>query len=95
MKIVSIGLFRWDEKTAEPVMLAIEQEVSEFSYFTRSSVREMTKFFSRTFIKRTPRGKRQSVAHEEYLCHCFLRHDGLGAVVVADDEGGTWYGHTD
>lgn len=28
------------------------------------SVREMINFFSRTFIKRTPAGQRQSIQHE-------------------------------
>jgi synaptobrevin family protein YKT6 len=46
----------------------------------------MLTFFSRTFIKRTEKGSRQTVQHEEYNCHVYLRADGLGICAVADME---------
>ena len=58
----------------------------------------MLTFISRTLIQRTNPSERQSVSHEgishslfvlwvvDYMCHCYLRQDGLGAVVVTDKE---------
>ncbi|KAH9117460.1 hypothetical protein LEN26_012678 [Aphanomyces euteiches] len=46
----------------------------------------MINFFSRTFIKRTAKGQRQSIQHEEYTCHVYVRQDGLAGIVVCDQE---------
>lgn len=58
----------------------------------------MLTFISRTLIQRTNPSERQSVSHEgifcpffvlwfvDYMCHCYLRQDGLGAVIVTDKE---------
>ena len=46
----------------------------------------MINFFSRTFIKRTELGQRQSIQHEEYNCHVYVRRDGLSGIVVCDQE---------
>ncbi|TYZ57073.1 hypothetical protein PybrP1_003555, partial [[Pythium] brassicae (nom. inval.)] len=86
MKIVSIQLLRQAENGGEPVILSATYEVSSFGYFQRSGIREMINFFSKTFIKRTGLGVRQSVQHEEYMCHVFVRRDGIAGIVVADQE---------
>ncbi|TMW61990.1 hypothetical protein Poli38472_009483 [Pythium oligandrum] len=86
MKIVSIQLLRQDASGGEPTILSAGYEVSSFGYFQRSGIREMINFFSKTFIKRTPAGQRQSVQHEDYYCHVFVRRDGLSGIVVADQE---------
>ena len=36
MKILSIGICRWNEDTEEPVVLHNNHEVSEFGFFQRS-----------------------------------------------------------
>ena len=87
MKIVALSVQTYRSgQTENSVQLAAAYELSSFGYFTRSSVKEMCTFVSRTFLKRTPRGQRQSVEHEEYIVHCYLRSDGLGAVCVSDRE---------
>jgi synaptobrevin family protein YKT6 len=86
MKIVSIGLLKWRSDTLEPIILAQEMELSNFGFFQRGSVAEMIRFFCRTFVKRTPHGTMQSVQHEEYNIHIYLRTDGLAGVVVSDLE---------
>ncbi|GAB9474959.1 Synaptobrevin-like protein [Globisporangium polare] len=86
MKIVSIQLLRQAENGGEPVILSAAYEVSSFGYFQRSGVREMINFFSKTFIKRTGLGVRQSIQHEEYMCHVYVRRDGISGIVVADQE---------
>lgn len=47
------------------------------------SAKEFIRFFCRTFIQRTSPGKRQSVEHENYMVHCYLRSDGLGCVTAS------------
>ncbi len=86
MKILSIAILRYNGDTEEPIMLHSAQDLSSFGYFQRSTVKEFLIFATRTVLKRTPQGKRQSVLYEENLCHCYLRSDGLGAVLVADNE---------
>ncbi|RHY94649.1 hypothetical protein DYB37_011459 [Aphanomyces astaci] len=77
---------RADQGDAEPPILASAFDLNSFNYFKRSTVRDMINFFSRTFIKRTPKGQRQSIQHEEYNCHVYVRQDGLAGIVVCDQE---------
>ncbi|ETV65850.1 hypothetical protein H257_17572 [Aphanomyces astaci] len=86
MKIVAIQFLRADQGDAEPPILASAFDLNSFGYFKRSTVRDMINFFSRTFIKRTPKGQRQSIQHEEYNCHVYVRQDGLAGIVVCDQE---------
>jgi len=46
----------------------------------------MLLFLTKTFTKRTERGQRQSVEHEGYVVHCYVRSDGLGGTVTTDQE---------
>lgn len=46
----------------------------------------MINFFSRTFIKRSQAGQRQSIQHEEYTCHVYVKADGLSGIAVTDQE---------
>jgi synaptobrevin homolog YKT6 len=41
---------------------------------------------SKTFLKRTQPGQRQSVSHESYVVHCYVRSDGLGGTVITDSD---------
>lgn len=43
-------------------------------------------FLSKTFSKRTEPGQRQSITHEGYVVHCYVRSDGLGGTVTTDLE---------
>jgi synaptobrevin homolog YKT6 len=43
-------------------------------------------FLTKTFLKRTEPGQRQSVEHEGYVVHCYVRSDGLGGAVTTDME---------
>ena len=63
MKITSLSLFRYMGEHGEPVKLANAQDLSNFGYFERSTVKEMLVFVSRTIVKRTQPGQRQSVQH--------------------------------
>jgi synaptobrevin homolog YKT6 len=46
----------------------------------------MLLFLCKTFLKRTAPGQRQSVEHEGYVVHCYVRSDGLGGSVTTDQE---------
>jgi len=43
-------------------------------------------FLTKTFTKRTEPGQRQSITHEGYVVHCYVRSDGLGGTVTTDLE---------
>ena len=43
-------------------------------------------FLTKTFMKRTEPGQRQSITHEGYVVHCYVRSDGLGGTVITDEE---------
>ena len=46
----------------------------------------MLSFLSKTFTKRTAKGQRQSITHESYVVHCYVRSDGLAGTVTTDLE---------
>jgi synaptobrevin family protein YKT6 len=46
----------------------------------------MLVFLTKTFSKRTQPGQRQSITHEGYVVHCYVRSDGLGGTVITDTE---------
>ena len=46
----------------------------------------MLTFFTKTFTKRTEPGQRQSITHEQYVVHCYVRTDGLAGAVTTDLE---------
>lgn len=72
--------------TPEPVLLATAFDLSSYGFFQRSNVKEFIIFFTRTLVKRTARGTRQSIDHENYVVHVHLRQDGLAGVAVCDAE---------
>ncbi|KAJ1417791.1 soluble NSF attachment protein receptor [Ochromonadaceae sp. CCMP2298] len=86
MKILGIGILRFNADTSEPVMITQTCELSSFGFFQRGTVREMLTFFNKTIAKRTPPGQRQSVQNEEYFVHVYMRADGLCGSVTCDSE---------
>jgi len=56
------------------------------NYGSSQSVKEMLLFLTKTFLKRTEPGQRQSVEHEGYVVHCYVRSDGLAGTVTTDME---------
>lgn len=86
MKIIGFSILKWCGDTEAPVYLCTATDLSSFGFWERSTAAQFVKFISRELIKRTPRGKRQTVAHEGNNVHTYLRADGLGAAIVADME---------
>ena len=85
VKITALPLWKWTGDNQEPTCLGKTEDVDEFGYFQRSSVREMLTFISRTIVKRTQPGQRQSVEQDQYLVHVSNR-GGLVAIAVMDKE---------
>mmetsp|Transcript_25512 Transcript_25512/g.25759 ORF Transcript_25512/g.25759 Transcript_25512/m.25759 type:complete len:200 (+) Transcript_25512:97-696(+) len=86
MRILAIGILRYNSDCEDSIMLVQACELSSFGFFQRGSAREMITFFSKTICKRTPPGQRQSVQNQDYFVHVFMRTDGLCGCVTCDSE---------
>ena len=73
---------------ADPILLHMVQDLSEYGYFERSTMRQIVTMFIRLVAKRTPAGTRQTVQHAESgnFVHCYKQSDGLGVSVLSDSE---------
>ena len=85
MKVTALSLWKWSGANRDPVALGKSENVDEFGYFQRASVREMLTFISKTIVTRTQPGQRQSVEQDSYLVHVINRN-GLAAIGVMDKE---------
>lgn len=86
MKVVGIAIVRTGSDLNDPIPMTVASDLSSFGFFQRQSVKEMLNFLTKTFMKRTEPGQRQSVEHEGYVVHCYVRSDGLGGTVTTDLE---------
>lgn len=83
MKIYYIGIL----KVGEPVVeLCSARDLSQFSFFERSSVSQFMTFFSETVSQRTAAGQRQSIEEGNYVGHTYTRSEGLSCVIITDKE---------
>jgi len=80
-------LYKYNEDK-EPYCLCAVSDLSGFNYFTRNTVAEHLRFASRTVVQRTTPGTRQTVGLKDnpFLCHTYVRADGLSGVLVADKD---------
>lgn len=83
MKIYYIGILRVGESVVE---LTSARDLSQFSFFERSSVSQFMTFFSETVSQRTLAGQRQSIEEGNYVGHTYTRLEGLSCVVITDKE---------
>jgi len=85
-KVVGIAIVRTGHELNEPIPITTANDLASFGYFQRQTVKEMLTFLTKTFTKRTEPGQRQSVTHEGYIVHCYVRSDGLAGTVTTDAE---------
>jgi synaptobrevin family protein YKT6 len=85
MKVIDISILN-TLTDGDPIPLSTATDLSSYGFFQRQSVKEMITFFTKTFTKRTQPGQRQSITHESYVVHCYVRSDGLGGTVTTDLE---------
>lgn len=86
MKVVDISILNNSPQLEEPISLTSATDLSSYGYFQKEGVKQMLLFFNKTFIKRTQPGQRQSITHESYIVHCYVRSDGLAGSVTTDLE---------
>mmetsp|Transcript_13926 Transcript_13926/g.16638 ORF Transcript_13926/g.16638 Transcript_13926/m.16638 type:complete len:202 (+) Transcript_13926:81-686(+) len=88
MKILAIAIMRHQGEGKDPIGLARVEDLSNFSYFTRSTIREHLTFAIRTVAQRTKPGFRQTVGLKdiEFVCHVHVRSNGICGLVVSDEE---------
>ena len=87
MKLIGATVLRFNKPgDAAPLLLSSAYDLSSFGFFQRGTVKDMCIFISRTLVERTALGLRQSVQNQEYMCHVYLRGDGLGGVIICDME---------
>nr|CAG4649710.1 EOG090X0E6P [Scapholeberis mucronata]SVE93898.1 EOG090X0E6P [Scapholeberis mucronata] len=85
VKLYSLAvLFRKDN--GPPQLLKAAYDLASFGFFQRSSIQEFMAFTTKILTERTQAASRQSVKQNEYMCHIYVRADGLGGVVIADTE---------
>jgi len=87
VKLFSLSVIRRptdDPVSGRCVTLKSSFDLNSFGFFQRASVQEFLGFSSTTIVERTGLATRQSVKEREYLCHVYVRADGLGAVLVSD-----------
>jgi len=78
----------------DPSVLKAAFDLTSFGYFQRSSIQEFIRFTSKILAERTPLAQRQSVKENEYMCHVYVRADGLVGVCVSDEEYQTRVAHS-
>eukprot|EP00300_Choanocystis_sp_HF-7_P025951 c2833_g1_i1.p1 GENE.c2833_g1_i1~~c2833_g1_i1.p1 ORF type:complete len:218 (+),score=38.73 c2833_g1_i1:1-654(+) len=91
MPVLSICVFKSNGFRNEPFLLSVCHDMSSFSFWERSTVKEFAAFGCRTVVGRTNPGDRQSVIQpkndaldDEYVCHCRVRPDLLACAVITD-----------
>ncbi|KAJ3277256.1 palmitoyltransferase [Borealophlyctis nickersoniae] len=65
-------------------ILAMESDLSTFSYFQRGTRAEFLTFFVKTVTERTGLGQRAKIEEAGSVAHVFVRADGLAAVLVSE-----------
>lgn len=86
MKIYYIGVLRNLNSGEKALELTSAKDISDFSFFERTSVGQFMSFFSETIAQRTEAGKRQSVEEGNYVGHAYARSEGVCGILITDKE---------
>lgn len=84
MKLVSISILYKADKGAHQLKAAYD--LSTFGFFQRGTIQDFIVFTSKILAERTGVTVRQSVKEAEYMCHVFVRSDGLTGVCLSDHD---------
>nr|CAG4648270.1 EOG090X0E6P [Moina brachiata]SVE93278.1 EOG090X0E6P [Moina brachiata] len=85
VKLYSLSVLLRKEN-ASPQLLRAAHDLSSFGFFQRTSIQEFMSFTAKILTERTQSASRQSVKQGEYMCHIYVRADGLAGVLIADHE---------
>ncbi|KAF6779726.1 hypothetical protein AHF37_00943 [Paragonimus kellicotti] len=84
MKLFSLQiLYKTDNQSK---VLQASHELSTFSYFHRSNIREFMVFTGKLVCDKTERCQRGLVKEQDYICHVYVRPDYLSGVLISDQE---------
>lgn len=86
VKLFALSVLYKPTSDVPPTLLKATYDLQQFSFFQRSSIQEFMAFTSKIISERCAVGTRQSVKEQEYMCHVFVRIDGLAGVVISDHE---------
>jgi len=92
VKKALLSLVLFNCKNKPPVVLLRLEELGEFSFWTRGTIREFMIFASREVANRTNLGDRNCIRHSpkdmdmEFHTHCYVNAEGLGCVVLTGGE---------
>jgi len=85
MKVFSISILLQKKPADKPMILCGEQDVSDWSFFTRGSIKDFMVFTTRTVFQKV-KDPKASIQEKEYMCHVLKTKAGLGCVIIADAE---------
>jgi len=84
MKIFYIGILR--NESVPALELAVEQDLSSFSRFTRASYGEFMTVFAKTVAERTRPGIRQDIEEKAHTFHAYGSSLGVCGIIISDAE---------
>jgi len=86
MKLFQLAIYKWNEENS--IELVRFEQLADFSFFHRGPIREHLRFHSRLIASRTGVGRRTSIENDNPpgTVHSWVHPQGLGAVVVCDQE---------
>jgi len=87
MKLLALTIYKWEDGK-EPKEVSAHYDLSSFSFFHRSTLKDHIKFHSRLVAQRSQRGSRQSVGLEgdTGICHMYVAPNGLAMALISDKE---------
>jgi synaptobrevin family protein YKT6 len=75
------------ENRGSDFIISSAYDLSSFSYFQRSTIKEYIIFFVKLLVQKIPFGKRESIVmKEQCTAHIHVHANGTGAILVCDDE---------
>ncbi len=88
MKLIALFIYKSYGADQNPVRLASARDLSSFGFMARRTISEHCNFASRIVVRKTEPGFRQTISLNDnpFVCHTYVRRDGLSGVVVSDQE---------
>ncbi len=86
MRLYYVGIVRPKSGAKKTLTLSEEKNLTDFSFFQRTSVGQFMTFFAETIAERTKPSERQSVEEGNYVGHVYTRSEGISGVLITDKD---------
>ncbi|KAI1729419.1 regulated-SNARE-like domain-containing protein [Ditylenchus destructor] len=86
MKLYSVIVLYKNPTTSKATILKSAAELSSFSFFYRKNAGEFMEATGKIIAERSAAPSRSSVRENEYMIHCYVRHDNLTGICITDEE---------